>query len=458
MGLPKRLLRAGTAFVAAGTLVATGCDSLVDYEEKDVVPPGAVSGPAGAAALVLNARNAFTLALNGDGGGATEGIILTAGLFTDEFFHSGTFSTRVDVDQRAVALDNGTQAAVFRQLQNGRVEAARALDALRTITDFSMATDPRGPEMANYMGAVFLNVAQNYCSGIPFSIFQAGQLIAGDQLTTQQMLDSAIVYFDMALAGHAGTANANHNFARLQKARALTMIGRGRLAEAAALVGPVPTTYRFQHFHAEVPTALRNGIFVFNVQNERWSLSHNEGGNGLPFRGADPAGTNNALADPRVPWRRLPGNVGFDNVSPQYDLQIYTTRTDPSVYLRGVEARLIEAEALLEAGNAPGWLNGLNALRATVAGLAPLVDPGTANGRVQLHFRERAFWLFATGTRLMDLRRMVRQYGFGAETVFPTGPFFKGGNYGPDVTLPVPDIERNNPKYAAGITCLDRGA
>ncbi|HSR14114.1 MAG TPA: hypothetical protein VLL51_00070, partial [Gemmatimonadales bacterium] len=115
-------------------------------------------------------------------------------------------------------------------------------------------------------------------------------------------------------------------------------------------------------------------------------------------------------------------------------------------------------EADLQAGNTTGWLAKLNALRATVSGLAPLTDPGNANDRVKLHFSERAFWLFATGTRLMDLRRMVRQYSFPAESVFPTGAFFKGGLFGPDVNLPVPDIERQNPNYSGGISCLDRNA
>lgn len=464
MGSTNRLLRAGTALFAAGALMATGCDSLVEYEEKDVVPPEAVAGPAGAEALVRNARNAFTLALNGDGNGGLEGIILVSGLLSDEFHQSDTFGTRVDVDFRAPDLSNATLSAMFRQLQNGRVQAGRALSALSTIAGFSFATDPRGPEMANFMGAVFLQVAQNYCSGIPFSIFQAGELIAGSQLTTTEIIDSAIVYFDQSLAGHAGAGVTNHHFANLLKARALVMQGRGNLAAAAALVAGVPTTYLFRHFHAEVPGALRNGIYVFNVQNERWSLSHNEGINGLPFRGAGD-GTDNTQADPRVPWRRLPGNVGFDNNTPQYDLQIYTTRTDPSVFLRGVEARLIEAEAMLEAGDVGGWLGVLNNLRTvpTVPTIVPVVmpalaDPGTDAGRVALHFSERAFWLFATGTRIMDLRRMIRQYGLDSESVFPTGPFFKGGFYGPDVNLPVPDIERNNPLYADGITCFDRAA
>jgi starch-binding outer membrane protein, SusD/RagB family len=439
--------------------MATGCDSLVEYEEKDVVPPEAVAGPAGAEALVRNARNAFTLALNGDGGGGLEGIILVSGLLSDEFHHSGTFGTRVDVDFRAPDLQNATLSAMFRQLQNGRVQAARALSALSTIEGFSFATDTRGPEMANFMGAVFLQVAQNYCSGIPFSIFQGGELIAGSQLTTTEIIDSAIVYFDQALAGHAGAGGTNHHFANLLKARGLIMKSRANLPAAVALVAGVPTNYRFQHFHAEVPTALRNGIYVFNVQNERWSLSHNEGINGLPFRG-EGDGTLGP-ADPRVPWvRTLNPNgtldVGFDNNTPQYDLQIYATRIDPSVFLRGVEARLIEIEAKLEAGDAT-WLTDLNTLRGTV-GLFAVGDPGTAEGRVKLLFDERAFWLFATGTRIMDLRRMIRQYGFAAESVFPTGAFFKGGFYGPDVNLPVPDIERNNPLYADGITCFDRAA
>jgi hypothetical protein len=84
---------------------------------------------------------------------------------------------------------------------------------------------------------------------------------------------------------------------------------------------------------------------------------------------------------------------------------------------------------------------------------AHLTDPGTPAARQDLMFRERAFWLFATGHRLGDLRRFVRQYGRGAETVFPTGLHFKGSNYGPDVNIPVPFNERNNPNFTG---CIDR--
>ena len=39
------------------------------------------------------------------------------------------------------------------------------------------------------------------------------------------------------------------------------------------------------------------------------------------------------------------------------------------------------------------------------------------------------------------------QYQRGAETVYPTGAFVKGGEYGTDVSFPVPQSEENNPSY-----------
>jgi hypothetical protein len=68
----------------------------------------------------------------------------------------------------------------------------------------------------------------------------------------------------------------------------------------------------------------------------------------------------------------------------------------------------------------------LNALRQTIA-LDPLSDPGTADERRELFFRERAFWLYGTGHRLGDLRRLIHRYGQDPEAVFPTGPIGEEG-------------------------------
>ena len=86
-----------------------------------------------------------------------------------------------------------------------------------------------------------------------------------------------------------------------------------------------------------------------------------------------------------------------------------------------------------------------------------LTDPGSADARVNLLFRERGFWMFSTGHRVGDLRRLVRQYNRAANTVFPTGAWHKGGNYGSDVTVPLPQAEQNNPTVGTGNdACLDR--
>jgi hypothetical protein len=126
---------------------------------------------------------------------------------------------------------------------------------------------------------------------------------------------------------------------------------------------------------------------------------------------------------------------------------------DPVVAASGIEARLIEAEAALRAGNATLWLEKLNAARATRTDLPPLADPGEDVARVNLTFYERAFWMFGTGHRLGDLRRLVRQYGRQTEAVFPTGAFPKGGTYGTDAFLPISFDEQNNPNFTG---CINR--
>ena len=87
----------------------------------------------------------------------------------------------------------------------------------------------------------------------------------------------------------------------------------------------------------------------------------------------------------------------------------------------------------------------LNDLRALQA-LDPLSVPGSQDEGVDLLFSERAFWMFATGHRLGDMRRLIRQYGRTAEQVFPSGVYLKGGSYGADVNLPMPQEEQQQPE------------
>ena len=146
--------------------------------------------------------------------------------------------------------------------------------------------------------------------------------------------------------------------------------------------------------------------------------------------------------------------MGFDGETPFFVQDKYPEMSSNTVLASGTEARLIEAEAALQANNTGTFLSVINTLRQD-AGLNTVALPGTQALRIDLLFRERAFWLYLTGHRLGDLRRLVRQYGRTQDTVFPTGNYHKGGEYGSDVNFPVSSDERNNPNFES---CLDRSA
>ena len=95
-------------------------------------------------------------------------------------------------------------------------------------------------------------------------------------------------------------------------------------------------------------------------------------------------------------------------------------------------------------------------------GLRLLTDPGTPAARIALLFRERAFWLFLTGHRQGDLRRLLRQYTQypqfqSQQQVYPTGLYTAPGlgRYGTDVNAPIPLSESPNPDFHG---CKDRNA
>ena len=99
-----------------------------------------------------------------------------------------------------------------------------------------------------------------------------------------------------------------------------------------------------------------------------------------------------------------------------------------------IEARLFQAEAALQslpndtASQGTGWLGILNHLRETAISpaLTDTTDVGSLDARVNLLFRERAFWLFLTGHRQGDMRRLIRQYQRDEGAVYPVGPYDAG--------------------------------
>jgi hypothetical protein len=156
--------------------------------------------------------------------------------------------------------------------------------------------------------------------------------------------------------------------------------------------------------------------------------------------------------------------TGFDGSTPWVASNIWRNRDDPIVVVSGIDARLIEAEAQLNETprDIAGAMTILNSLRTTsrtlghfvVPVMAALPVPTSEAAAIDLFFREKAFWQFARGTRLGDLRRLMRQYQRTEEQTFPEGGFHKTPfAFGNDVNLPVTDNEKTNPKFTG---CLDR--
>ena len=407
----------------AALLAGAGCSGLTDVSSPAIVQPPQLETPSGAEALTVGALSSlyspfFTFAYN-------------TGLFSDEFKFATAFTTFADVDFR-------TQSTTFTEYGPIGMHAVRteATQAIAVRQKLNLAPRSRIGQLFNVKAYAELFLGETSCNGTPLSDVVDLKPVFGNAITSDSILKRAIADFDSALAYASDSVTLLYP---MKVGRGRALLDRGQFAQAAAAVAGVPTSFVF---NAEATTAVPNqadSIWRAN-SNKAITVADREGGNGLPFVSA---------SDPRVPTQAI--GLGTDGQTQVYVFTKYTSAASPIAIASGIEARLIEAEAALQANpgdvSATGWLGILNALRATAItpALAPLTDPGTAAGRVDLLFRERAFWLFATGHRMGDLRRLLRQYGRSVTATYPTGPYKAGVNYGTDVVFILTLSEQSNP-------------
>jgi starch-binding outer membrane protein, SusD/RagB family len=431
--------RRAAAAIAFGGVA--GCGNLLGVPTSPTLAdPTALENRTGAEAIRQGAIFLFEDGL-ADG---NAGQMLMSGLMSDELLNLAGGIQQEPVDQRQLQSSNPTVAYnsdfVMEQLARARLQAELAIPALRKYAPGAPPSEIG--EMWAIIGFSEMVFAEDFCNGIPLSdAGPSGHITYGMPLTADSVYGHSIVAFDSALR-YAGDSARIAGFAAVGKARAL--LGRGQYSAASAAVAGIPVTFSYTATIGQVTLSLWDP-----VQAAPYSMSDFEGGNGLNFISAN---------DPRL--MTYQAGVGFDGVTPVIYPAKYPTGDTPIIVADGIEAKLIVAEAALASGDAAGWLDTLNALRTTeggVTGLGPISDPGTAQSRADTLFTERAFWLFGSGHRMGDLRRLVRQYGRDQATVFPTGAYqgFGGGNYGTSVNFPIPNAERTNPNFKG---CLDRKA
>jgi hypothetical protein len=411
------------------------------------------------------------------------GLLEWSGWLTDEFrfsaFSNSFNSTWANVDARMTAAGGGFGERSDPAWENLLQARSSLLLTVPELVRYEPASGrAKIGEAYALLGYAELIVAEAYCAGTPLDqVLPGGGIQYGTPLTTDSLLGVAEGHFDSAVAEAHGDA-PTAGLAGVGLGR--TLLDRGQYAAAAAAVASVPTSFVY---NAELEPTLSSGasqdpsIYAYGVESHfgrDFTVADQEGENGLNFVSAH---------DPRL---TLDSSLTTYDGGPWYLPTKFEANLSLIPLATGLEAQLIAAEAALQAGQSGTWLTDLNTLRnngcgvpgvdstcslgtgqvpGQTTGVASLADPGTDSGRVSLMFRERAFWLFGTGTRLGDLRRLIRQYGRDQSTVFPTGPYANGNNpnlptplpnYGTDVNLTVPTppggVTITNPNYKGCLT------
>ena len=462
----KRWTRQSSAALALlGGSGLIGCNEIMARQPlpAGTESPSFYNTPAGA----LGMRNAAIYAVEQE----IPSFLIDAGLLTDELESNQTGASVGEILNNPAAPTGGLlDARILPELINEAATSTHADDdysqlqgirgsvnqALGALAAYDSAAPPalRG-ELYALKGYAEILLADLFCSGVPLSTLNfQGDFTYHAGSTTQQVYQDAVSQEDSALA--LTSANDTlQNLARVLKGRALLDLGGQSVAQAAQVVAAVPDGFQYQLAIQWNP----HGNAV-NLLNQSATISDYEGGTGLPFvSGGDPRVANSAI--------ECPGDATSCPVPLVFPARYNTDGYSQFTVADWIEARLIQAEAALQANpHDPTWLTPLNHLRqtATVPGqtgtLTTLTDPGDSPGdtaRVNVLFRERAFWLFLTGHRQGDLRRLIRQDGRRQDQVYPTGPYLAPGAqlYGNDVTAPVPAREYTNPLFHG---CIDRGA
>lgn len=451
-----RQSRARVATAAVLALSFVGCqtanDRLLGVTDPDIINPTDIVNADGAVALAGGAINTFRSAT---GGG--ESAWLFGGLLADEWSTSSTFIENDETDQRRIREFNGTVTGLLRTLYRTRT---RANEAIASLNQYSPASRALIAEMYFARGFAEMQLASDFCNGIPISNIYTVEPKFETPKTTREVFGYAAASLDTALTYANGTDAQSVLINRaVRVARGRVHLALGQFTEANAVVAAVPTSFVYQHTFSLITST--NTLWGQGLSTRRYSVGDSVEGNSRNIR------VTNAIPFASTRDPRLPVTIPTTGSINGQDGQTYARTTTIWGQLTavdvasGLDARLIQAEAALKTGNVAEWLNIHNALRAAPPKLGdvqptvmtPLTDPGNEAARVNLHFREKAFWTFSRGQRLGDMRRLITQYGRTEATVFPQGTHYKGGTYGTDVNLPIVTDERNNPEFKG---CTDR--
>lgn len=395
---------------AALVLTAACSDSFIQVTNPNVIDAATVDPTSGATSLAYSAQQNFATAYGW--------LAMYSGWFTEEANVSDTFPTRNEFGFRTITDQNGSL--------NSDVWAPVSLAAAsaKTVLDLELPNPTSNinyARAATYRGFAILMIATDFCTGA---------LSSGPELTTAQLLDSAIVYFSKGVdigkaAGSAdGTALANASLV----GRARAKLQKGDKAGAAADAAAVPAGFNYDLRMTDDlsnRTRLSNRIYQFTFDRPSISVA--------PFF---------RTTDPRVPYKG-PGVTkltGQDAVPGGfYEQTKFSGYASPLRLASKLEADYIAAEA---GGSTAAQIALIDARRAA-AGLTPYAGAVDAASVLKELMVQKAYDFYLEGKRLADFRRVPA----AMSGITPAGgQYFKPNyaNVGSQTCYPVPRAERDN--------------
>ena len=432
-------------------LAACNADQPLVVKDPDVAQPGTLVGAQALPTLSAGSLSDFAVAYAGaadQNNNAHEGVINFGAIFTDEFLDTETFPTRNPLNQRSAVPGNTSLAGVFQNLGSAHNDARRAL-AQYAIYGPMM---PQRAEQYSLDAYIYILVAEHWCSGEPFSSVDVatGKVTNSQFLTTAQMLDTALAEFQLAkqvvasdtVSGDAAANAQMIGLATVGEARAL--LDLGQVAAAAETAATVPATFSsYQILESVNSLRQTSGLYFYTILFAGFSVGNFKNVTGLPFYDAH---------DPRVPADST-GIAGNDGTPGYITQEKYPVASAPVTLADSVEAQLIIAEGDIFAGDYGAGRTILESLRSTKPGITlPLTDltGGTKEAQILQLLTERAFWLYLTGHRLGDWRRVVRPTGLGGAYAFPIFDVYPTGpNISNTLEFPTPLLTDPNPNYKA---------
>lgn len=408
-----KLRRAVSRTLIGGALLvgASACsDKFLAVTNPNVVDAGTVDLSAISTALAASAQQNLATAYGW--------LIMYSSYFTGETNVSDTFPTRNEFGFRNVSDLNGSL--------NGDLwePLSRTAAASKIVLDLALPNPTTNINLARgamVRGFSTLLMANDFCTGT---------LSSGPELSTAQLLDTAIFWFGKSI--DVGRANATADGIALANTslvgRARAKLQKGDKAGALTDANAVPAGFNYNLTYTD---DLNNRT---RLSNRLWQFTFD--------RGSISVAAAFQVDDPRVKWlppsqhKLVPQDVvpgGF------YIQQKYPAYASPIRLASKIEADYIAAEA---SGDVTQQLALIAARRA--ANQQPVYTGAVDAASVLTElYDQRAREFYLEGKRLADFRRNPAATNF----VPVTGtPYFKPGygNVGSQTCYPIPRAERDN--------------